>query len=183
MEIIVDHKRTKVFFNKKNNSYIKEFSPKWNFRFKYFLRLRRYPGKNFEYIAKQLNTLGIKTPKIIEAHKYKIITEKVEGILLRDYLKDNSDITKEFLDTIALILKNNIYFGDFNTGNFIVSEGNIYAIDLEDYRKVLFFKRTNKEAIKRLKKTLNNDLWVKYIEKQLVSESHITDKDTVICLN
>ena len=47
-----------------------------------------------------------------------------------------------------------IYFGDFNFNNFIVYENELYAIDLEDYRKDFFSIYRKKSLIKRLRRQL-----------------------------
>lgn len=190
MDIIVDHRRTKVFYDNKRELYVKKFYPRLEMRLKYSLGLRRYPGKNFHYISDTLNSLGIKTPEIERVGKYEIVTKKVSGEPLSKHLLRDRSLVKEFLDLIVKVLENGIYFGDFNTNNFIVSKGSIYALDLEDYRKELFFNRTNDEALRRLRTTLYNDeglkrygttpnfdIWVDYVEKKLkkpdISETHL----------
>jgi len=167
LNIIVNHKRTTVMHDPNKKIYIKEFHPKFSFRLKYLLHFRKYPGNNFKYIAEKLNYIDIKTPRIIEASNYKVVTEEIEGELLRDYLKKDKTIIKSYLDLIVKVLENNIYFGDFNTGNFIVKSGKIYALDLEDYRKEILFLKGRKESLLRLKKTLNNDEWYEYVERKL----------------
>ncbi len=192
MDIIVDHKRTKVFYDNKKELYVKKFYPRLEMRLKYALGLRKYPGKNFQHIAITLNNLGIKTPEIEKVGKYEIVTKKVEGELLSEYLSRDRSIVKDFLDLIAKVLKSGVYFGDFNTNNFIVNNGAIYALDLEDYRKELFFSRTTDEALRRLRVTLHNDealkifgttpnidIWVDYVENKLkknTSETHLLKK-------
>ncbi len=167
MELIVDHKRTKVIFDKKEKVYIKKFNPKLQYKLKFFLGFRRYPGHNFKYIAEKLTELNINVPKIKSYSRYTIITEDIQGVVLRDYLLKDKTILKDFLDTIVKILESGIYFGDFNTGNFIVKDGEIYAIDLEDYRKELFCFRGLDHALFRLRNTLNNPQWYNYVEGQL----------------
>ena len=170
LEIIVNHRRCKVFFDNEKNVFTKCFYPKLENRLKYFFHLRKYPGENFKFIAEKLKTLGIKVPKITYVENYKVVTEKIEGVLLSEYLKENPNdekTIKTFLDIIIKILKSGIYFGDFNMGNFIYSKGNIYAIDLEDYKKERFFNRGLNEAVRRLRKTLKNDEWCHYIEANI----------------
>ena len=170
MKVIVEHRRTKVYFDEKREVYIKEFNPKLSFRLKYFFRLRKYPGFNFKFISRELAKLGIKTPEIIYASKYRVETKKIDGVLLSNYLKNKQNqVLVKYLDMIVKVLKSDIYFGDFNTRNFIVKNGDIYAIDLEDYRKERFFNRSMSEALMRLKKTLKNDKWYEYIEEKLNS--------------
>ncbi|GLI55158.1 hypothetical protein PM10SUCC1_06730 [Propionigenium maris DSM 9537] len=190
MDIIVDHKRTKVFYDNKRKLYVKKFYPRLEMRLKYALGLRRYPGTNFHYISDTLNSLGIKTPEIERVGKYEVVTKKISGEPLSEHLLRDRSLVKEFLDLIVKVLENGIYFGDFNTNNFIVNEGSIYALDLEDYRKELFFNRTTDEALRRLRTTLYNDaaikkfgtnpnfdIWVDYVEKKLkkpeISETYL----------
>lgn len=47
METIVSGKRSSVFFNPKDNTYLKTFSPKFSSKLKYFFKFRKYPGENF----------------------------------------------------------------------------------------------------------------------------------------
>lgn len=190
MDVIVDHKRTKVFYDNKKEVYVKKFYPRLEMRLKYALGLRKYPGKNFQHIANTLNNLGIKTPEIEKVGKYEIVTKKISGEPLSEHLLRDRSLVKDFLDLIVKVLENGIYFGDFNTNNFIVSAGSIYALDLEDYRKEFFFNRTTDEALRRLRTTLysdealkrfgtnpNFDIWVDYVEKKLkktdISEIHL----------
>jgi RIO-like serine/threonine protein kinase len=167
MKTIVNHKRTKVFFDNKKNEYIKIFNPKPKSRLKFFLGFRKYPGENFKYISEVLKKLGINVPKIKFASKYTVVTENIEGELLSEYIKKDSTIIIKFLDLIVKVLNNNIYFGDFNTTNFIIKNEEIYALDLEDYRKEIFFSRDSNEALIRLERTLKNKKWVEYVKNNL----------------
>lgn len=167
MKIIVDHKNTKVYYDKNKQIYIKEFYPKFEEKLKYFFRLRKYPGKNFYHVAKALKNIGIMVPEIVEYSKYKVVTKDIQGVVLREYLKKDNSILKDFLDIIVKILKNKMYYSDFNTKNFIVKGGEIFAIDLEGYKVGRGAFKTKKELHKRLKKALRNDDWVRYIEERL----------------
>ena len=64
---------------------------------------------------------------------------------------------------VSKIINLGIYFGDFNFDNFIVYQNELYAIDLEDYRKDFFSTYRKKSLIKRLK-------------RQLVERTEITGK-------
>ena len=64
---------------------------------------------------------------------------------------------------VSKIINLGIYFGDFNFDNFIVYQNELYAIDLEDYRKDFFSAYRKKSLIKRLK-------------RQLVERTEITGK-------
>lgn len=67
---------------------------------------------------------------------------------------------------VTKLLKNNIYSGDLSFDNFFVKNNEIIVIDLEDYRKVKFFKRDRKEAIRRLYGKINEDI-IEKIENNL----------------
>ena len=63
-------------------------------------------------------------------------------------------LIEEYIKLITKIINLGVYFGDFNFGNFIVHNKELYAIDLEDYRKDFFSKYRKKSLIKRLKRQL-----------------------------
>lgn len=106
-------------------------------------------------------------PEIVEYSKYKVVTKDIQGIVLREYLKIDKSMLKPFLELIVKVLKNKMYYSDFNTKNFIVKERKIYAIDLEGYKVGISAIKTKKEIHERLTKALMNDEWVNYIEEKL----------------
>lgn len=170
MKIISNQKRSKVYYNSENDTFTKIFFPKYNNQLKYFFRLRKYPGHNVYYISNELKKLNLKTFNVISYKKYEVIMSNIHGISLREYLKiypkKSKNILFKFCDIIATILKNNIYSGDIAYGNFIVKDDEIYIIDLEDYRKVKFLKRDNKEAIQRMKGKVD-DWVIEEVKKRL----------------
>lgn len=162
MKVIVRHPRSAVFFDENRDVFIKNFNPKLINRIKFFLGLRRYPGENFYYISKLLNTLNINTPPIINYSKYSVETQNVPGLSLEKALEKNSDnhiIIEQYISFILRLLENNIYCGDLKFDNFIVYKNKLYALDLEDYRHVKFFKHTNEEFLKRLKGKIPKELF------------------------
>lgn len=171
MHVIVDGKRSKVFYFPQKKSYLKKFYPKFENRMRYFFGLRKYPGINFKFICDELEKLEIKAPKILEYGKYFVETEEVEGILLRKFLEQSIDemILEKYADCVSKILNSGIYCGDFNFGNFIVdSHGELVAIDLEDYRKVKYFKRDSREALRRLKREIGEGKLYSSIERKIL---------------
>ena len=137
---------------------------------KFFFRFRKYPGENFKFISEELKRMGIRVPEIVSFNKYEVITKKIQGVSLTEYFHENGyddKILKSFLDIVVKILESGIYFGDFNTNNFIISDGEIFAIDLEDYKKLIFLKRDRNEALRRLRNTFRNEEWYNYVEKNL----------------
>lgn len=159
--------KDEIYYNKENKTYTKIIKPRLNKRIKYFFRLRKYPGENVKYIAKLLEKNGIDTLKVIQAEKYLTITKEIIGnTLIKEIRMTKNDekksyLVKKYIETVVKIINLGIYYGDFNFGNFIVSNDKLYVIDLEDYRKDFFSKFRKKDMMKRLKKTLDfiqNDL-------------------------
>lgn len=110
---------------------------------------------------------------IVKYSKYYVITKKIEGTILFDYIQqhpNNKNIIYKYIDLVATVLNNNIYCGDLNLFNFIVKDNTLFALDLEDYRHGKFLSKTQDEAIKRLHTKV--DSWViKEIKKKLKNES------------
>ncbi len=50
MEVISKYNHSAVYFDLKENVFIKEFHPKLKNRVKYFMGLRKAPGRNFKYM-------------------------------------------------------------------------------------------------------------------------------------
>ena len=169
MKLIVDHKDRKVFYDEEKKLYIKEFYPKMKNKFKYFLRFRKYPGINFNYVTQELNKIGVRTPKVIEYSNYKVVTLELKGKTLKEIFSMNieDEIVKKYLKTIVKILNNNIYYRDLGPGNFMYDGENIYAIDLEGYLVGGVLTGRKKELEDRLNKGLRNDEWVDYVLKNI----------------
>ncbi|MFK4785492.1 hypothetical protein [Fusobacterium sp. MFO224] len=161
MKIIKNDKRSRVFYNTKSKEYIKYFCPKFSKRLKYFLGFGKYPGHNFKYISEILNSIGIKTVEIISFDKYKVVTEELEGISLKEALeKSNKEKSKIYLEkyigVINKLIKNEIYFADYNSDNFYIFEDEIYALDLEDYRKDCLFCFRKKNMLDKMEEKIKS---------------------------
>lgn len=168
MKIISEQKRSIVYFDENNKIFIKNFKPKFINRLKYFFRLRKYPGNNFYFISLELQKLNISTVQILNYSHYSVTTKKLNGIPLDKYLQQHKDkdILYNFIIVVSTLFKNNIYCGDLSYDNFFVINNSIYALDLEDYRKVRFFKRNTNEAIRRMKGKVD-DWVIEEIKKNL----------------
>lgn len=158
-------KRSSVYYDETNDTFVKTFSPNLEARIKYFFKLRKYPGENFSHIGKLLNQINIKTAKIISFTNYSVITKNINGISLYDYYKTNPKIIEKYIDLIIKLFKNNIYSGDLSLDNFIVKDNEIYVIDMEDYRHLYFFNFRKKEFLKRLKKTIPENIFYKVLKR------------------
>lgn len=162
MKEIVKNKYSQVFYDEKRDVYIKKFTPKLKKKIKYFFRLRKYPGKNCKYISDLFNSLGIKTPKIEEYDKYYLVTKNVSGKMLNKVLEEEKDKEKikeyleKYIKIVSKIIKNKIYYADFHFGNFIVYNEELYIIDLEDYKKDIFFIFRKKKMLSQLENKLND---------------------------
>lgn len=169
MKIINKQKRSLVLYDEVNDTFIKYFYPKISSRIKYFFRFRKYPGENYAFISKVLNSLGINTAEILSFDKYSVITKNLNAPTLENYIsthKNSTDIINLYVNTITILLKNNIYCGDFSYDNFLIKDNKLFAIDLEDYRKVTFFKKDTKEAIRRLSGKADKEI-IEQIKKNL----------------
>lgn len=167
-KVIVNHKRTKVIFNTEGRVYTKYFYPKFDKKIKCFLGLRKYPGRNYKYISDILEEDGIKVAEVINFNKYSVSTKEIIGKNLSEELKNSEkergkELINKYIEIVSKIINLGIYFGDFNFDNFIVSQEELCAIDLEDYRKDLFSAFRKKSLIKRLR-------------RQLVERTEITGK-------
>ena len=168
-KIIVKQKDRVVIYDDKKQIYIKKFHPKLKNKIKYFFRLRKYPGDNFNYVSQILNKLGIKTPEVVNYSKYHITTKEINGETLEKYFEKNKNekIIKNYLDILVKMLNNNIYYRDMGPGNFMYDGKDIYAIDLEGYLVDGIFTGRNTELEERLNKGLKNKEWVKYVLENL----------------
>ncbi len=162
MKVIVRHPRSAVFYDENRDVFIKKFTPKRVNKIKFFLRFRKYPGENFYYISKLLNSLNIKTPIVLIHSHYYVETKNLNGISLDKFIENNptdTDILNKYALLVLTLMRNNIYCGDLSLDNFMVKDNDIYALDLEDYRHVKFFKHTNEEFLKRLKGKIPKELF------------------------
>lgn len=159
-KIIVDGVLRKVIYDTENKTYTKTIKLKWKKKIKCILGLRKYPGENIKYIAELFQKNGINTFDVLEYSKNSVVTSEIEGRILMDEIlitKDKDKVQElidKFVDIVTRIIDLGVYYGDFNFGNFIVSNGELYAIDLEDYRKDFFTKFRKKSVMKRLKRQL-----------------------------
>lgn len=158
-KVIVNHKRTKVVFDTEKRIYTKYFYPKFDKRLKCFLGFRKYPGKNYKCISDILEGDGIKVAEVVNFDKYSVSTKEIMGNNLSEELINSEktrgkELINKYIEIVSKIINLGIYFGDFNFNNFIVYENELYAIDLEDYRKDFFSIYRKKSLIKRLRRQL-----------------------------
>ena len=159
-KIIIDGVLRKVVYDTEAKTYTKTIKLKWKKEIKCILGLRKYPGENIKYIAEIFQKNGIKTFNVLEYSKHSVITSEIEGRSLMDEIleiksKEEAQVLiDKFVSIVTKIINLNVYYGDFNFNNFIVSNGEVYAIDLEDYRKDFLTKFRKKSTMKRLKRQL-----------------------------
>lgn len=159
-KIIIDGVLRKVVYDTEAKTYTKTIKLKWKKKIKCILGLRKYPGENIKYIAEIFQKNGIKTFNVLEYSKHSVITSEIEGRSLMDEILETKNkeeaqvLIDKFVSIVTKIINLNVYYGDFNFNNFIVSNGEVYAIDLEDYRKDFLTKFRKKSTMKRLKRQL-----------------------------
>ncbi|MFV0578381.1 MAG: hypothetical protein ACK5NU_06910 [Fusobacterium ulcerans] len=159
-KIIIDGVLRKVVYDTEAKTYTKTIKLKWKKKIKCILGLRKYPGENIKYIAEIFQKNGIKTFNVLEYSKHSVVTSEIEGRSLMDEILETKSkeeaqvLIDKFVSIVTKIINLNVYYGDFNFDNFIVSNGEVYAIDLEDYRKDFLTKFRKKSTMKRLKRQL-----------------------------
>ena len=159
-KIIIDGVLRKVVYDTEAKTYTKTIKLKWKKKIKCILGLRKYPGENIKYIAEIFQKNGIKTFNVLEYSKHSVVTSEIEGRSLMDEILETKSkeeaqvLIDKFVSIVTKIINLNVYYGDFNFNNFIVSNGEMYAIDLEDYRKDFLTKFRKKSTMKRLKRQL-----------------------------
>ena len=159
-KIIIDGVLRKVVYDTEAKTYTKTIKLKWKKKIKCILGLRKYPGENIKYIAEIFQKNGIKTFNVLEYSKHSVVTSEIEGRSLMDEMLETKSkeeaqvLIDKFVSIVTKIINLNVYYGDFNFNNFIVSNGEMYAIDLEDYRKDFLTKFRKKSTMKRLKRQL-----------------------------
>lgn len=152
--------KDEIIYNSQDKTYTKIMRPGLNKKIKYFFRLRKYPGQNIKYISEILKKNGIKTFEIIKYSNYEVITKEIQGNSLLVEILETKEKEKikilidKYVEIVTKIIKLGIYFGDFNYYNFIVNNGELFVIDLEDYRKDIFFIFRKKKMMKRLREKL-----------------------------
>lgn len=176
-KIIVDTDLRKVIYNFENKTYTKIIKCKLKKRIKFFLGIRKYPGENIKYISELFRENGIKALEVLEYSKYKVVTKEITGKTFLEELISNYNnyeskiLIEEYIKLITKIINLGVYFGDFNFGNFIVHNKELYAIDLEDYRKDFFSKFRRNSLLKRLKRELRkNEKILKNVDEDLNGE-------------
>lgn len=155
-KLIVNGILRKVVYDTEAKTYTKTIKLKWKKKIKCILGLRKYPEENIKYIADLFQKNGIKTFNVLEYSKNSVVTSEIEGRSLMDEILITKDKEKvqvlidKFIEIVSKIINLDVYYGDFNFNNFIVSNGEIYAIDLEDYRKdLLSLEKIYYEEIKK----------------------------------
>lgn len=169
--------KDEIYYDEVNKTYTKIINPRLNKKIKYFFKLRKYPGENVKYISELFLQNGIKTFEVVEVNKYKTVTKEVVGKTLAEELENTNDSEKikrlidKYVDIVTKIINLGVYFGDFNFGNFIVHNKELYVIDLEDYRKDFFSKFRKNSLLKRLKRELRkNEKILKNVDENLKIE-------------
>ncbi|MFA9396448.1 MAG: hypothetical protein ACERJ1_17330 [Halodesulfovibrio sp.] len=156
MTCLRKEKKRSLYYDEEKKQYIKIFTPKMELKLKYWTGLRQYPGLNFAHIAKRLQAIGLRTPLVTAAEKYRVTTQAIEAPTLEKYLKDTNDptIKPRLIELIASILNSGIVFFDFHYGNFLYKDEEIYVIDLEGYSDSIFVSRGRSGVLYRIEKHL-----------------------------
>lgn len=168
MQLIQTGKYSRVHFDPECDHFIKTFQPKTFDRFRYLLRIRPYPGLNFALVASRLEALGIATPTIVEARPYRLVTENIHGVPLRQLILDSPDLQKQYLDALIAFDRDGIHCRGLHTDNFLVRDGRIFAIDLDAYKAPCLWRYPRREYLDCLSRSLKDDeafLFIRLLER------------------
>lgn len=134
LQLIQTGKYSRVDYSPERDEFIKTFSPKRFDKLRYLLRIRPYPGHNFVIIARHLERLGIATPRIVEAEKYRLVTANIHGTPLKQHIQTSETLQAQYLDALEAFYRNGIHCRGLHTDNFLVRDDRIVAIDLDAYK-------------------------------------------------
>ncbi len=145
-ELIQEGAEAKIFKKVKNDatSIIKQRINK-KYRIEAINKLLIHPRTRREVkILNKLSELGINVPKVIFTNKKNIIEMTfIEGSNVRDILDNQTALSKNIGETLALMHDNNIIHGDLTTSNIIFNK-KIYFID---FGLSLFSQRLEDKAV------------------------------------
>ncbi|MFD2190225.1 hypothetical protein [Pistricoccus aurantiacus] len=154
MQLIQSGKYSMVYFDPEKDHFIKLFHPKPFDKLRYALGVRPHPGHNFARIAARLAALDIASPTIVEARKYRLVTENVHGAPLKQLILASEALQTRYLDILVAYYRHDIHCRGLHTDNFLVRDGKVFAIDLDAYKAPRFFKYSKREFLDCLKRSL-----------------------------
>ncbi len=157
MQLIQTGKYSRVHFDSELDHFIKTFQPKAFDKLRYLLRIRPYPGLNFALVASRLKALGIATPTITEARPYRLVTENIHGVPLRQLILGSTDLQEQYLDALVAFDREGIHCRGLHTGNFLVRDGCLFAIDLDAYKAPRWWRYPRREYLDCLSRSLEGD--------------------------
>ncbi|MBP5980985.1 MAG: hypothetical protein KA748_12355 [Halomonas sp.] len=175
MQLIQTGKYSRVYFYPECDHFIKTFQPKVFDRLRYLLRIRPYPGLNFALVASRLEALGIATPTIIEAHRYRLDTENIHGVPLKQLILDSPDLQEQYLDALVAFDHNGIHCRGLHTNNFLIRDGRLFAIDLDAYKVPRWWRYPRTEYLDCLSRSLKGDeafLFTRLLERLGLDENY-----------
>ncbi|MCP1313297.1 MULTISPECIES: hypothetical protein [unclassified Halomonas] len=157
MQLIQTGKYSRVHFDAARDLFIKTFQPKRFDRLRYLLRIRPYPGRNFSLVAARLEALGIATPTIVEARPYRLVTKNIHGVALRERILDSPALQDQYLDALIAFDRHGIHCRGLHTGNFLVRDETLFAIDLDAYKLPRLVRYSRREYLDCLSRSLAGD--------------------------
>ncbi|KGE79548.1 hypothetical protein CVH10_11290 [Halomonas sp. ND22Bw] len=175
MQLIQTGKYSRVHFDPERDHFIKTFQPKAVDRLRYLARIRPYPGRNFALIASRLETLGIATPTIVEARPYRLVTENIHGVPLKQLILDSPDLQEQYLDALVAFDRDGIHCRGLHTDNFLVRDGRLFAIDLDAYKAPRWRRYPRREYLDCLSRSLKGNeafLFARLLERLGVDEHY-----------
>ncbi|GEN22614.1 hypothetical protein [Halomonas cupida] len=173
LQLIQTGKYSRVHYDPDQDAFIKTFTPNTRDKWRYRLGIRRYPGHNFRHVARRLEALGISTPKILSAERYRLVTANIHGVALHDVIGNDARLQHRFVEILVTLCRNRIHCRGLHTNNFLVADGDIVAIDLDAYKAPRFFHYSRREFIDCLSRSLKGKegfLFRNFLERLDTSE-------------
>lgn len=141
---------------------------------KFFLHLRRSPGKNFAFISKKLQQLNIPTLEVVKAEDFLVITKERTEPTLWEYLKDKPEeehakLLQKQVDLIVKIYNSGITFVDFAPNNFLYDGNDLIVIDLDNFKADLFISRPRKKVLNHVERYYGKEVRIEIDERWIHS--------------
>ncbi|WP_156105340.1 hypothetical protein [Litchfieldella xinjiangensis] len=168
MKLIQSGKYSHVYYDEAEDCFVKTFHPKIYDKLRYALGVKNHPGINFQVVANHLQQMGIATPEIIEAKKYRLVTRNVHGVPLKQEILGSHQLQDRFVAILVSLYNHGLLSRGLHTKNFLVSNQIVVAIDLDTYKLPSRFSNYRNEFIDCLGRSLKGDeafLFERFISK------------------
>lgn len=138
-------------------------------------KLRKERTRQEIKLMREARGIGVLTPTVISSDEYysKIMMEKIDGILVKDFLSNGKDFAKvcrEIGEKIGKLHSAGIIHGDLTTSNMIISDGKVYFLDfgLGYFSKRIEDMATDLSVVQEALKATHNKIYKEAWNKVIV---------------